>query len=82
MQIPNLTSDMGTVVGWTNTTIKDTCFTSVEWAQFADTVNKQMSQTLTVGLIIGAVAGVIGLFAAIKFMEWKKQKEWEKYGKS
>jgi hypothetical protein len=51
--------------------IKNISFTPLEWVQFADLVNKQMSQALNVGLIIGAAAGMIGLFAAIKFWEWK-----------
>jgi len=81
MQVNNLTMDMGTTVGWTDTMIKNISFTPFEWAQFASAVNKQMELALHYGLVIGAAAGMIGLFAAIKFLEYKKQKDWEKYGK-
>jgi hypothetical protein len=60
---------MGTVVAWSNATIKDICFTQFEWAQFANAMNKGMSDALTAGLVIGAVAGIIGYAAAMWFKE-------------
>jgi hypothetical protein len=82
MQMPNLTSDMGLVVGWSNTTVKDICFTNLEWTQFVGLVNQSNEQALHAGLFIGALAATVGIFGALYFMEWKKQKDWLKYGKS
>jgi hypothetical protein len=77
MQVNNVTMDMGTTVGWTDTMIKNISFTPYEWAQFAQAVNVQMAQALYAGLIIGAIAGVLGLLAAFKYMEWKKERDGE-----
>lgn len=78
MQVPNLTSDIGTTVGWSDTMIKNITFTPFEWARFADAVNQSNAEAFGVGLIIGAIAGVVGVFAAIKFVEWYE----EKYGEN
>jgi len=75
MQVNNLTMDMGTTVGWSDTMIKNISFTPFEWAQFADMVNQSNETALRAGLIIGAIAGMVGIIAAIKFMEWKERKD-------
>jgi hypothetical protein len=72
MQVNNLTSAMGTTVGWTDTMIKNISFTPYEWARFADMVNQSNANALRAGLVIGAIAGIIGFGAAM----WYK----EKYG--
>jgi hypothetical protein len=77
MQVNNLTMDMGTTVGWSDTMIKNISFTPFEWARFADAVNQSNAEALRVGLIIGAIAGVLGFVAAIKVMEWKGRKDGE-----
>ena len=74
MQVNNLTSAMGTTVGWTDTMIKNISFTPYEWAQFADMVNQSNVNALRAGLVIGAVAGIIGYAAAMWFYK-------EEYGK-
>ena len=82
MQINNLTSAMGTTVGWSDTMIKNISFTPYEWLKFSEAVNNANASALQAGLIIGAVAGIVGVFGAMKYMDWKKEQDWLKYGKS
>ena len=63
-------------------TVPNISFTPLEYAQFVKVVNQSVVDALHAGLVIGFLAGVIGVLAAFKYMEWKKQKDWEKYGKS
>lgn len=68
MNLNNLSVSMGLE-------IKDICFTQTEWAMFADAVNKSNTAALNAGLVIGFAAGVIGVFAALKYLEYKRNKE-------
>jgi hypothetical protein len=75
MEVNNLTSAMGTTVGWTDTMIKNISFTPYEWAKFADYVNQEVTHALYAGLILGAIAGVAGFYLAMKYMEYREEKE-------
>lgn len=83
MQTGNITMDMGTVVvGFSDTMIKNISFTPAEWTAFIGVVNRANADALHVGLVIGAAAGLIGFVLAIKVLEWKKERDWQKYGEN
>jgi len=75
MQVNNLTMDMGTTVGWTDTMIKNISFTPYEWAKFAEAVNQSNAEALRAGLVIGMIGGVLGVFAAIEYIIWRGGKD-------
>lgn len=83
MHASNLTFGMGTVVSQGfDATIKNISFTPIEWAQFADAVNKSNATALNAGLLIGAASASIGIFTALLYLRWKEEKDWKEYGKS
>ena len=62
--------------------IPNVTFTGLQWTQFIKDINQSVSDAFTVGLFLGLVAGLVGVFTAFKFWEWYRQYQWEKYGKS